>query len=147
MQRKSMQRKRQAIRDHSAEANLFARRATIAFIIVVAMLGIVLNNLYSLQVTQFEDYQTRSNGNRIKVLPIAPNRGLIYDRNGVLLAENRPVFSLEVIPEDVEDIDKTLADLTALMGITNDAKRYSSIQTCGVAYTAYGRRSCVIFGE
>ena len=115
-----MQRKRQAIRDHSAEANLFARRATIAFIIVVAMLGIVLNNLYSLQVTQFEDYQTRSNGNRIKVLPIAPNRGLIYDRNGVLLAENRPVFSLEVIPEDVEDIDKTLADLTALMGITSD---------------------------
>lgn len=115
-----MQRKRQAIRDHSAEANLFARRATIAFIIVVAMLGIVLNNLYSLQVTQFEDYQTRSNGNRIKVLPIAPNRGLIYDRNGILLAENRPVFSLEVIPEEVEDIDKTLADLTALMGITSD---------------------------
>jgi len=115
-----MQRKRQAIRDHSAEANLFARRATIAFIIVVAMLGIVLNNLYSLQVTQFEDYQTRSNGNRIKVLPIAPNRGLIYDRNGILLAENRPVFSLEVVPEEVEDIDKTLADLTALMGITSD---------------------------
>ena len=115
-----MQRKRQAIRDHSAEANLFARRATIAFIIVVAMLGIVLNNLYSLQVTQFEDYQTRSNGNRIKVLPVAPNRGLIYDRNGVLLAENRPVFSLEVIPEQVDDIEQTLADLTELMSITSD---------------------------
>lgn len=115
-----MHRKRQAIRDHSAEANLFARRATIAFIIVIAMLGIVLNNLYSLQVTQFEDYQTRSNGNRIKVLPIAPNRGLIYDRNGVLLAENRPVFSLEVIPEQVDDIDATLLELTELMGITND---------------------------
>ncbi|MDY6977871.1 MAG: penicillin-binding protein 2 [Pseudomonadota bacterium] len=115
-----MPRKRQAIRDHSAEANLFARRATIAFIIVVAMLGIVLNNLYSLQVTQFDAYQTRSNGNRIKVLPIAPNRGLIYDRNGVLLAENRPVFSLEVIPEQVDDIDQTLADLTELMDITSD---------------------------
>ncbi len=110
--------KRQAIRDHSAEANLFARRATIAFFIVVAMLGIVLHNLYSLQVTQYDDYQTRSNGNRIKVLPISPNRGLIYDRNGVLLAENRPVFSLEVIPEQVEDIDKTLASLTLLMSIT-----------------------------
>jgi penicillin-binding protein 2 len=103
-----MHRKRQAIRDHSAEANLFARRATIAFIIVIAMLGIVLNNLHSLQVTQYEDYQTRSNGNRIKVLPVAPNRGLIYDRNGILLAENRPVFSLEIIPEQVEDIDATL---------------------------------------
>nr|MCS5583912.1 penicillin-binding protein 2 [Pseudomonadales bacterium] len=99
--------KRQLIRDHSAEANLFARRATIAFLIVVAMLGIVLSNLYVLQVKQHEDYQTRSNGNRIKVLPIAPNRGLIYDRNGVLLAENRPVFSLEVIPEQIDDLDAT----------------------------------------
>lgn len=115
-----MHRKRQAIRDHSAEANLFARRATIAFIIVTAMLGIVLNNLYSLQVTQHDDYQTRSNGNRIKVLPVAPNRGLIYDRNGVLLAENRPVFSLEVIPEKVGDIEDTLARLTSLMAITEE---------------------------
>ena len=93
-----MHRKRQAIRDHSAEANLFARRASIAFIIVVMMLGVVLNNLYSLQVEQHDVYQTRSNGNRIKVLPVAPNRGLIYDRNGILLAENRPVFSLEITP-------------------------------------------------
>lgn len=115
-----MHRKRQAIRDHTAEANLFARRATIAFIIVTAMLGIVLNNLYSLQVTQHDDYQTRSNGNRIKVLPVAPNRGLIYDRNGVLLAENRPVFSLEVIPEKVDDINDTLARLTSLMAITEE---------------------------
>lgn len=115
-----MHRKRQAIRDHTAEANLFARRATIAFIIVTAMLGIVLNNLYSLQVTQHDDYQTRSNGNRIKVLPVAPNRGLIYDRNGVLLAENRPVFSLEVIPEKVDDIKDTLARLTSLMAITEE---------------------------
>ena len=115
-----MHRKRQAIRDHSAEANLFARRATIAFIIVIAMLGIVLNNLYSLQVTQFEDYQTRSNGNRIKVLPIAPNRGLIYDRNGVLLAENRPVFSLEVIPEQVDDIDATIQMPHCMIMITSE---------------------------
>ena len=120
MQRMSMHRKRQTIRDHSAEANLFARRATIAFIIVLAMLGIVLNNLYSLQVTQYEDYQTRSNGNRIKVLPVAPNRGLIYDRNGKLLAENRPVFSLEIIPEQVKNVDDTLAGLIDLMGITED---------------------------
>ncbi|APE05406.1 penicillin-binding protein 2 [Alteromonas sp. RW2A1] len=115
-----MHRKRQAIRDHTAEANLFARRATISFIIVTAMLGIVLNNLYSLQVTQHDDYQTRSNGNRIKVLPVAPNRGLIYDRNGVLLAENRPVFSLEVTPEKVDDIEDTLARLTSLMAITEE---------------------------
>ncbi|MDP2535692.1 penicillin-binding protein 2 [Alteromonas stellipolaris] len=117
-----MHRKRQAIRDHSAEANLFARRASIAFIIVVMMLGVVLNNLYSLQVEQHDVYQTRSNGNRIKVLPVAPNRGLIYDRNGILLAENRPVFSLEITPEQTNDLDATLDGLTQLMGITSEER-------------------------
>ena len=117
-----MHRKRQAIRDHSAEANLFARRASIAFIIVVMMLGVVLNNLYSLQVEQHDVYQTRSNGNRIKVLPVAPNRGLIYDRNGILLAENRPVFSLEITPEQTNDLDATLDGLTELMGITPEER-------------------------
>lgn len=115
-----MARKRQTIRDHTAEANLFARRSVIALLIVLAMLGIVVSNLYVLQVKEHDAYQTRSNGNRIKVLPIAPNRGLIYDRNGTLLAENRPVFSLEVVPEEVDDLDETLARLTALMGITEE---------------------------
>ncbi|GGW77162.1 penicillin-binding protein 2 [Alteromonas halophila] len=114
--------KRQTIRDHTAEANLFARRASIAFLVVVAMLITVLSNLYVLQVKEHNDYQTRSNGNRIKVLPVAPNRGLIYDRNGVLLAENRPVFSLEVIPEQIDDLDATMTQLTALMGITKEEK-------------------------
>ncbi len=113
-----MVRKRQHIRDHTAESNLFARRAAIALLIVVGMLAVVISNLYRLQVNQFEDYQTRSNGNRIKVVPIAPNCGLIYDRNGVLLAENRPVFSLEVIPEKVEDLEDTLQKLTTLMQLT-----------------------------
>jgi len=117
-----MHRKRQTIRDHSAEANLFARRASISFVIVVVMLGIVLHNLYSLQVEQYDDYQTRSNGNRIKVLPVAPNRGLIYDRNGVLLAENRPVFSLEITPEQTQDLEATLDRLTTLMSITPDER-------------------------
>ncbi len=117
-----MARKRQAIRDHTAEANLFARRAAVSLLIVFAMLGIVVSNLYVLQVEQHDAYQTRSNGNRIKVLPIAPNRGLIYDRNGILLAENRPVFSLEVIPEEVDSLDDTLDSLSDLMGITQEER-------------------------
>lgn len=112
--------KRQTIRDHTAEANLFARRAVIAALVVFALLVMVVSNLYYLQVEHFEDYQTRSNGNRIKVLPIAPNRGLVYDRNGVLLAENRPVYSLEIIPEKVDNLEHTLIFLQALMGITDE---------------------------
>jgi penicillin-binding protein 2 len=112
--------KRQTIRDHTAEANLVARRAFIAFIGTVVILLAVVSNLYMLQVEQHEAFQTRSNTNRIKVLPVAPNRGLIYDRNGVVLAENRPVFSLDLVPEEIENLDDTVIRLQALLSITDD---------------------------
>ncbi|GGO72461.1 penicillin-binding protein 2 [Bowmanella pacifica] len=112
--------KRITIRDHSAEANLFARRTVITLLGIVGLLCILISNLYYLQVTRFQDYQTRSNGNRIKVLPVAPNRGLIYDRNGELLAENRPSFTLEVIPEQVDDLDNTLLELAELLAISEE---------------------------
>lgn len=115
-----MRKTRIPIRDHTAEANLFARRSFIAILIVLAMLLLIVSNLYSLQITNYESYQTRSNGNRIKVLPVAPNRGLVYDRNGILLAENRPVFSLELIPEQIDDLDTTLAEISDLLGFAQD---------------------------
>ncbi|WP_371377065.1 penicillin-binding protein 2 [Thalassotalea aquiviva] len=115
-----MVKKRVTIRNHSAEANLFARRTLITFIGVIAMILILFNNVYYLEVESFEKYQTRSNENRIKLLPVAPNRGLIYDRNGVLLAENKPVYSLSIIPEDVKDIDKTLTELSKIIDITDE---------------------------
>ncbi|MBT0586532.1 penicillin-binding protein 2 [Alteromonas oceanisediminis] len=112
--------KRQTIRDHTAEANLFARRTIIALLVIGVTLGVIVSNLYSLQITQHEDYQTRSNGNRIKVLPVAPNRGLVLDRNGVILAENIPVFSLDIIPEEVDDLDATLTELTHILSLSED---------------------------
>ena len=115
-----VRRKRVSIRNHSAEANLFARRAFIALIGVMIMLVILFTNVYNSQVNSFEKYQTRSNSNRIKLLPVAPNRGQIYDRNGVLLAENKPVYSLEIIPEQVEDIEATIADVSDLLGISEE---------------------------
>lgn len=111
--------KRQIIRDHSAEANLFSRRAVVSVGVVFCLMMVIIGNLYVLQVTKYEDYQTRSNGNRIKVLPIAPNRGLIYDRNGEILAENKPVFSLEITPEDVTNLDETVASLKQLLNLTD----------------------------
>ncbi|TQV74144.1 penicillin-binding protein 2 [Aliikangiella marina] len=77
------------------------------------LIALVMRSWY-LQVVKHEDYQTRSNDNRISVQPIAPKRGLIFDRNGVLLAENRSVYSLEIIPEQVADIDNTLVKLKQL---------------------------------
>ncbi|MBY8084707.1 penicillin-binding protein 2 [Vibrio fluvialis] len=113
-----MLRKRSPIRDYLAEARLFRNRAVVSFVGIVLMMGILVANLYNIQVNQYQDYKTRSNDNRIKVVPIAPNRGLIYDRNGVLLAENRPVFSLEIIPEKVKNMDETIAHLQQILTIT-----------------------------
>ncbi|MBW3698038.1 penicillin-binding protein 2 [Vibrio sp. T187] len=112
-----MLRKRSQIRDYKAEARLFTSRAFVAFIGIVILMGLLITNLYNIQVNQYQDYKTRSNDNRIKVVPIAPNRGLIYDRNGVLLAENRPVFNLELTPEKIKNMDDTLARLQTLLDI------------------------------
>ena len=117
-----MRKHRPTIRDHSAEANLFARRAFVGFVFVTILVAVLLSNLYTIQVNDHQDYQTRSNDNRIKVIPIAPNRGLIYDRNGVLLAENKPVYNLEVIPEEVDDLDASLSALTQFIDISEQQK-------------------------
>jgi len=112
--------KRVVIRNHSAEANLFARRAFITLMGVIVMILILFNNIYELEISSYEKYQTRSNSNRIKLLPVAPNRGLIYDRNGVLLAENKPIYSLEIIPEQVDDLEKTVTEVSELLDISKD---------------------------
>lgn len=113
-----MLKKRVAIQDLAAEARLFNSRAIVAMLIVVLMFCVIIFNMYQLQVVSYQDYQTRSEGNRIKVMPMAPNRGLIYDRSGILLAENRPVFSLELVPEQIKDMPATLDELSKLIAIT-----------------------------
>lgn len=69
-------RRRSQIRDYQAEARLFASRAIVAFIGIVILMGALVANMYNIQVNQFQDYQTRSNDNRIKIVPIAPTAGL-----------------------------------------------------------------------
>jgi len=115
--------KRVAIRNHSAEANLFARRTFIAFIGVLVLLLMLISNIYDLEVNSYEKYQTRSNSNRIKLLPVAPNRGLIYDRNGVLLAENKPVYSLEVIAEQSTDLKDHIIEVSELLDISEEKQQ------------------------
>ncbi|WP_133405892.1 penicillin-binding protein 2 [Parashewanella tropica] len=112
--------KRMTIHDHAAEASLFKRRALFTFFCVLAMISILLYNLYHLQVESFKDYSTRSNDNRIRVVPVGPNRGLIYDRNGVLLAENRPFYSLQVLPEKVKNLPDTLERLQQVIPLSKD---------------------------
>ena len=104
-----------AFKNKALESALFARRVWFSVFVIALMIAALLSNLYFLQIVQYQDYQTRSNDNRIKVIPSAPPRGLIFDRNGVLLAENQPEFSLELIPEQIPDLKKTVQELTTLL--------------------------------
>ncbi|WP_459176310.1 penicillin-binding protein 2 [Ewingella americana] len=108
------------IRDHTAESVLFVRRAVIAFVVVVILSAILVFNLYHLQVGMHDFYQTRSNQNDIKMLPIAPSRGLIMDRNGVILAQNITLYQIQVIPGKVDDLKATLQALTPIVDLTKE---------------------------
>ncbi|MFT7430171.1 MAG: penicillin-binding protein 2, partial [Colwellia sp.] len=99
------------------------RRTFIAFIGILALLLTLISNIYELEINSYEKYQTRSNSNRIKLLPVAPNRGLIYDRNGILLADNKPVYSLEVIAEQTVDLKKHIVEVSELLDISEEKQQ------------------------
>ena len=102
------------IKDHHSERNLFVARVGWTSVISVILLGLVIARLVQLQVIEYEQFSERSQGNRIRIEPIAPTRGLVFDRKGRVLAENLPTYQLELIPEQIDDLDDTLARLAAL---------------------------------
>jgi penicillin-binding protein 2 len=115
----------QSLHDHSKHSNIFFWRALVAVVTVLTLLGILLARMYHLQVVEFQRFQIASEKNRVQVEPIAPTRGLIYDRNGVLLAENTPNFSLGIVPEKVKDLDALIENLSSLITIKeSDIKAY-----------------------
>lgn len=115
--------KRITIHDHAAEASLFKRRALFTFVCVFILLSVLLSNLYQLQVVSYKDYETRSNDNRIRVVPTPPSRGLIFDRHGQLLAENQPYHSLEMIPERIKNLDETFDKLNEIIEISDEERQ------------------------
>ncbi|EGJ6728077.1 TPA: penicillin-binding protein 2 [Salmonella enterica subsp. enterica serovar Wedding] len=114
-----MSRKKIQFRNYSAEARLFARRATIAFLVVVGSFGILIVNLYRLQIRHHDFYQTRSDQNDIKMLPLAPARGGIFDRHGVPLVQNITLYRLQIIPGKVRDMDDLLNELRPVVNLSD----------------------------
>jgi penicillin-binding protein 2 len=115
-----MKLQKNSFRDYSAESALFVRRALIAFLGILLLTGVLIANLYNLQIRGFNVYQTRSNENRIKLVPIPPTRGVIYDRNGIPLAVNRTIYQLEMMPEKVDNVQATLDALRPIVDLTDE---------------------------
>ena len=108
----------QPLKDQAQETLQFRDRARIAFFLVLLGLVLLAFRYMYLQVVHFEEFTTRSINNQVRVLPVAPNRGLIYDRRGRPVAENRPAYRLELVPEDVDDLEQTLQDLAGIIALT-----------------------------
>ena len=104
----------------AAERRLFQRRTLVMIAFVVVALGGLLARMYQLQVVEHDIYSTLSDKNRVHVQSVPPPRGLVYDRNHVLLADNRPVFSVTLVPERVDGMDETLARLEGILDVSEE---------------------------
>ena len=111
---------RRSIKDPRGENALFRRRALAGFVLILLALGLLLSRFVFLQVLRHDEFVTRSQNNRVKPRAIPPARGLIYDRNGVLLADNVPAFRLEVVPEQVKDMSALLTRLGRVVPLGQD---------------------------
>ena len=97
---------------------MFATRAIALFLLMLVMIGLLVLRFVQLQIWEYETYQTRSEQNRIQVQPLAPPRGLIFDRKGVLLADNRDISSLALVTERIDQLPVTIERLGRLISIT-----------------------------
>lgn len=110
----------QPLKEHWREQRLFLIRIGVAALVVLVSAALLVARLVQLQVVDYDHFSDLSRGNRLRIEPLPPIRGLVFDRNGVVLAENRPTWQLLLTPENVDDIPYTLNELTAANFIQND---------------------------
>jgi penicillin-binding protein 2 len=115
------------LKDHWKEQRLFISRLVAAAFILLLLTGVLVYRLVQLQIVDHQRFSELSQGNRLRIEPLAPTRGLVYDRNGKVLAENLPAWELVLIPEQVQDLSATLDSLVAL-GLVQESDRARLVQ-------------------
>lgn len=108
------------LKDTLHENRLFLNRIIVSVLFMaLGTMGLTARLVY-LQVVGHEHYATLSRDNRVKIAPLPPTRGMIFDRNGEVLADNMPTYSLELIPEQVPDMGDTLTELKRLLSLSDE---------------------------
>jgi penicillin-binding protein 2 len=102
------------LKDHWQEQRLFLSRVIAAAIVVLLLAGLLVTRLVQLQILDYQRFSELSQGNRFRIDPLPPTRGIIYDRNGIVIAENRPNWELVAIGEEIDDLTRTLRSLEEL---------------------------------
>ena len=117
------------LKNYQHEQHDFKLRLAVLGLLVVLAFGALTLRFYFLQIKRYDYYQTLAENNRISIVPITPNRGLITDRNGVVLAHNFFVYTLEITPSKVENLDEAIAELAKLVEVSSfDLKRFNKLK-------------------
>ncbi len=109
--------RRVTLKNLRLETLIFKERAILSALLVAGTFILLIMRLYDLQITNYSHYQTLSDDNRVRVLPIAPTRGLIIDRNGEILADNTPNYQLVITSSQVKDMSELIATLAEFIDI------------------------------
>lgn len=121
--------------ESSAESRVFVNRLAVSGVLMVVATALLVVRLVYLQIVGHEHYAMLSRDNQIKISPLGPTRGVIYDRNGEVLADNIPTYSLQIVPLRTPDLQQTLAVLTDLLGLTDEEiQRFESSRRRRKAY-------------
>ncbi len=110
-------------RDHKGESRVFTHRVLVSLLIVVVLFSVLMVRFYNLQIHHHHDYATRADSNRIQVRPAPPTRGLIFDRNGNLLVDNRASFTLTIVKERAKGLEQTINAIAELITVEDDDKK------------------------
>jgi len=109
------------LKDQILEGRQFGIRALTAFLFILAAIFLLSLRYVYLQLISYEEFTARSINNQVRIVPVPPNRGLIYDRRGRPVAENLPAYRLELVPEKVGDLEQTIAELGRVVDLPDDA--------------------------
>ncbi len=117
------------IRNVAADLTRFKRRVFVIGLVVLTAFGLLCARLVYLQVTRHEDLAEQAESNRTAIVPVVPNRGLILDRNGIVLASNYSAYTLEITPSKVADLEETIDTLGEVVDITpRDRRRFKRLR-------------------
>jgi penicillin-binding protein 2 len=130
------------IRNVQLELARFRLRVLVASVVVLLCFGLLAARLFYLQVLRHDDLRAQAENNRTAVVPIVPNRGLILDRNGVVLATNYSAYTLELTPAKVPDLAQTIDELAEILEITpRDRRRFKKLREEGKSFESIPLRS------
>jgi penicillin-binding protein 2 len=119
----------QALRDPRRELTVFRHRLTVAGVVALVAFGVLVSRFVWLQVVQREYYHTLAEANRISVVPVVPNRGIILDRKGQVLAANYSAYTLEITPSKVGNVERAIDELATVIEVSpRDRRRFKRLQ-------------------